>query len=133
MSEPGTLVYDEDLDEHLQPIVSIAMRGQHVLSRREILKYITANPSTRAEQIQILLNVRDIERIRRGLVNVHNTLRDDAETAEATATTQENRVTATIQEDTFTEKTVLENVLRISLKNLAKQILFALFNGRSLG
>lgn len=56
--------------------LEIASLGQHILSRREILKYITAEAGKRAKEIQSLLNLMDIENLRLYFVAIKN----DAET-----------------------------------------------------
>jgi len=55
--------------------LSIAELGQHVLSRREIVKYITAEGSERAKDIQNLLDLNEIEKLRETLVSIKNTAR----------------------------------------------------------
>jgi recombinational DNA repair ATPase RecF len=52
MAKPSNLECDAEARRLLEPIISIAQNGQYVLTRREILKYITADPSTRAKEIQ---------------------------------------------------------------------------------
>jgi DNA repair exonuclease SbcCD ATPase subunit len=72
ISNPNYLEINGCDEEVISPIKSIAERGQHVLTRREILDYITSEPSTRAQQIQTLLNIYEIERIRQNLVKISN-------------------------------------------------------------
>ncbi|GAI28999.1 unnamed protein product [marine sediment metagenome] len=48
----------------LTDILKIASRGQHVLSRREILKYIAAKKGERGKEIQALLNLRKVEQLK---------------------------------------------------------------------
>lgn len=50
-----------------------AKLGQHLLSRREILKYITEEAGARAKEIQSLLNLSNIENLRSLLVTIKNT------------------------------------------------------------
>lgn len=72
-------VLDDDPPEELQLALAAASKGQHVLSRREILKYITSDAGTRASEIQALLNLRDIEAIRKTLVTVKNESQREAD------------------------------------------------------
>lgn len=46
MSNPSMLICDKDKRGILEPFLIVARRGQHVLTRREILKYITSDAST---------------------------------------------------------------------------------------
>jgi recombinational DNA repair ATPase RecF len=70
MAQPQILKIKGCEESQLIPITSIAERGQHILTRREILRYITAEPGTRSQQIQILLNIFEIEKIRKIFVKV---------------------------------------------------------------
>jgi recombinational DNA repair ATPase RecF len=63
----------KDAEEYLKPYLNIAEMGQHVLSRREILRYITAESGKRAAEIQSLLNLDKIEIIRKNIVNIDST------------------------------------------------------------
>lgn len=54
----------------LSEILDVASRGQHVLSRREILRYITAKKGERSKEIQALLNLKKIEQLRELFVSV---------------------------------------------------------------
>jgi hypothetical protein len=47
--------------------LAAAENGYHVLSRRELLKFIAAEDGTRAEEIQALLNLDSVEKLRRFL------------------------------------------------------------------
>ncbi|HEX2049870.1 MAG TPA: AAA family ATPase [Actinomycetota bacterium] len=58
-SSPEVSAYLEDLK-----------RGQYVLTRREILRFVTSDAGTRAEQMRILLNLVDMETTRKTLVNI---------------------------------------------------------------
>jgi recombinational DNA repair ATPase RecF len=72
MDDPDTLHGSEDFREQLIKIEEIAKRGQHVLTRREILRFVTATGGNRAKEIQELMNLIEIENIRANLVSVKN-------------------------------------------------------------
>lgn len=48
IAHPSTLECDEGIRQHIEPIIDLAGRGQHLLTRRDILKYVTAEAGTRA-------------------------------------------------------------------------------------
>lgn len=50
----------------------LAERGQHVLTRREILRFVTTEAGSRAQDIQHLLNLTPTETIRKALVTVRH-------------------------------------------------------------
>ena len=72
LGAPGLIEYDEKFSEQINETLEIARRGQHVLTRRDILRYITAESSTRAREIQELLNITEIENIRSAISHGHD-------------------------------------------------------------
>ena len=72
MHEPNKLKYNINGDKEIHKVLMFAEQGLHILSRREILKYITANSNTRAQEIQELLNIGELEDTRKALVKVKN-------------------------------------------------------------
>ena len=81
MSKPKELICHDDVDDAFKEAFAIAENGQHVLSRSEILKYIAAEAGKRAEAIQAILNLNEIEDIRKAFVTIRreadNTLQTD--------------------------------------------------------
>lgn len=106
MSQPDKLVVDADKLELIAPMLAVAKRGQHVLTRREILRFVTSEAGTRATEIQELLNVSEIEEIRKALVSVAHETRDTAAGRRSTLEAARAQVNATVGNATF-------NVLRI--------------------
>lgn len=90
MSSPRNLKFDEAYKDYIQPSLEVSEIGQHKLSRREILHYIMATAGTRAEEIHALLNLESIDKIRKSLVSVSNSLdrekSQDSDTFERTKT-----------------------------------------------
>ena len=108
MDNPGQLIIDEAVYRILEPILRIAKRGQHVLSRRDILRFITADASSRAEGIQELLNISEVENIRKSLVNVRNDGKNHLKDAEDSLNTAKAAIAVTIQLDKYDEPKTLE-------------------------
>jgi recombinational DNA repair ATPase RecF len=81
MVEPKKLYCSSPNAQELDRIVALAEQGLHVLSRREILKYIWAESSTRAQEIQELLNITEVEETRKSLVKVRNEMLNNPECA----------------------------------------------------
>ena len=71
MSKPQELE-SSDGSRQLENLLSLAGRRQYVLTRREILKFITAEAATRAEQFTQLLHLDDVAVTRRTLVTTLN-------------------------------------------------------------
>lgn len=97
-------------EDKILPIRSIAERGQHVLTRREILDYITSEPSTRAQQIQTLLNIYEIERIRQNLVKISNKATKSVAATSKAFEQAKFGVLSTTQESSFQKETIIKFV-----------------------
>lgn len=74
MSTSTKLIFDEKFKDFILPALEVSSLGQHKLSRREILKYIMATAGTRASEVHALLNLEIIDKIRKSLVSVSNSL-----------------------------------------------------------
>jgi recombinational DNA repair ATPase RecF len=96
--------------EWVEFILWNAKKGQHVLTRREILKYIHAEPRSRAERIQDILNISDIEDIRRALVTVKNKAGEDHSISKNAVDAAEGSINATISQTTYSQEALLEFV-----------------------
>ncbi len=109
IATPGNLEYAEPKDKpHFAPILSVAARGQHVLTRREILKFITAEPSDRAQGIQAILDIREIEEIRKVLVKAENTCEQSLNQAKVALTTAEGEINIIVGLKAFDTASVLK-------------------------
>lgn len=117
MSKNRVLECEDSMKLILEPVLSLASRGQHILTRREILKYITSDGSTRAREIQDLLNITEIDKIRKALVKVENDLKKERDAVGNAIETAKGATNATIQEKGFQESKVLEFI------NKARKIL----------
>jgi recombinational DNA repair ATPase RecF len=82
MKKPAELVYDSKFTQQLTPLIELLNRGQYVFTRREILKLITAKSSTRAQEIQKVLKLSDLEDVRTTLVKVYNESKKDHKVAQ---------------------------------------------------
>lgn len=67
LKTPSTLKFDKKYESQLAPALQAAGKGHYVLCRRELLKFINADGATRAQQIQELLNIPDVETTRKHL------------------------------------------------------------------
>jgi len=101
MARPKVLQCDAALKTYLEPALNLAQRGQHVLTRREILRYITADANTRAQGIQELLNLAEVEDVRKAFVKVKNDSDDEARNAEHNLSQANAIVASTIQQPTY--------------------------------
>ena len=110
ISEPNNLECDDAARQKLEPIFSLARRVQHVLTRREILKYVTAEGGTRATEIQQLLNITEIEETRKALVKVGHEFESNLAAAARARETARGAVNATVRRVSFEPAAVLDVV-----------------------
>ncbi len=134
MADCDELEIEESAKSYLEPIINLANQGQHVLTRREVLKYITSEPRTRSQEIQDLLNISEIEEVRKALVRVNNDFKKELEKAEHDVNTAREAINETIGEKTFLQHKILQfinynrNILggnqisTISSKDLKKEL-----------
>jgi recombinational DNA repair ATPase RecF len=64
-------------------VAQLAMHPEFALSRREIVKYVITPVGQRAKDVQLLLRLEQIEKIRQSLQRVANDTRKEAQSAEA--------------------------------------------------
>ena len=84
INKPSSLKVEPKENEVLvDSYLEIAKLGLHILSRREILKYITAEAGKRAKEVQSLLNLMDIENLRRNFVTIKNDAEIELKNAES--------------------------------------------------
>lgn len=107
MSDPNTICISEGDEKAVKPRIEIACRGQHVLTRKGLLNFITSQPKTRAETIQTLLNLSEIERVRTTLQNVKNDLKKNYESAQKIYTKESAEIAVIIKNPKYTEDSII--------------------------
>ena len=110
MSKPRELICTEIDSEPFAETLEIARRGQHVLSRSEILKYIAAEASKRAEEIQAVLNLEKVENIRKLLVTIKRDSDRTLQTDKTNHETSKASIVNAIGIERFSEEEVLKKV-----------------------
>ncbi len=108
MGQPSKLEYDNSIKSYIQPIIELAKRGQYVLTRRDILKYVTAPPNTRAKEIQTLLNIQDVESIRKNLIRISNKFYRRLKGAEEALNTAKEVINDTTLNTEFDEESIIK-------------------------
>lgn len=128
VSNPKELVCDEDTRSQLETVCRLAEQGQHVLERRQLLKFVHVSSNDRAEQIQTLLNLEVVERTRRSLGAVTRQLRDKRNAQQREFEKAQNNVKTDLELESCEYHTVLEAANRYradlgleSIETLSKQ------------
>jgi recombinational DNA repair ATPase RecF len=107
--------------EKVFTILAVAELGQHILTRRDILQYITAEAGKRAKKVMSLLNLDNIENLRQTLVALKNEAENEDANNEANLEVAKRSITTLLGIDGFSEEQVLKkiNEIRQSLKGAA--------------
>jgi len=120
-------------DQRIDEILVIAGRRENILTRKDILKYIASTAQSRAEEIHKLLDISEIEDIRKAFVAVLNRLKEKHRTAINQLTKAKESVNATTQEKTFSESNVInlinENRLALGGSPISKLAFDEIKNG----
>lgn len=111
MSSPTKLMISpENAEQYLKSYLEIAEMGQHVLSRREIVKYITAEAGKRAKEIQSLLNLEEVETLRGIFVTVQNNAEKDLKQSTSSLKTTEGNISTTLSLPNFSVDATLQKI-----------------------
>lgn len=81
VAEPNKIICDPKFLDSILPSLNVASLGQHKLSRREILKYIMATAGDRAAEIHALLDLEVVDKTRKVLVALRNSLEKESKAA----------------------------------------------------
>ena len=107
VSQPNALVADAAIAPEF---LRVSGRGQHLLTRRDILAVVTVPPGDRGAQINELLNLSPIEQVRRQLVTLRNDARTAATAADDRVTQQRTRLAAVSQLPAYDRDAVVRAV-----------------------
>ncbi len=110
MSKPKQLKCPDGATAVLSELEDLAKRRPHILTRREILRYIAAEPGKRAAEVQAVLDLSDIEDIRKAFVKVRNDLGKQLQTANGQENSAVAQVKATLRQSTYEDQTVLQAI-----------------------
>jgi AAA domain len=73
VSDPNKPIITPAGDPEVEAVVAeLAMHPEFALTRREIIKYVLAAPGERSKEVQALLRLDEIEKVRQSLGKIHN-------------------------------------------------------------
>jgi len=110
MNTPNVLTYDPKFDQIIRPIIEIAERGQHVLTRRDILQFITSKAASRATGIQKLLNLLELEEIRKTFVKVENDFKRESDDKMRIVDSKKKEIAQIVGSNSFQEELILRYI-----------------------
>ncbi|MCJ7760232.1 ATP-binding protein, partial [Candidatus Bathyarchaeota archaeon] len=118
MNKPTTLKVDPKGDTMLvKTCLAVTELGQHILTRREILQYITSEAGKRAKKIMSLLNLDRVENLRSMLVTLRNEAESDHTQAQGNLEVAKGEIVTLLSLSGFSEVTCLAKI------NALRQIL----------
>ncbi|MEM2112312.1 MAG: AAA family ATPase [Candidatus Bathyarchaeia archaeon] len=111
INKPSTLKIEPKEHERLvRSHLVMADLGLHILSRREILRYITAEAGKRAKIIMSLLNLMDVEELRSTFVTLRNEADAEYKQSESSLEVSKSNVSNLLSMDSFSEQGALDKV-----------------------
>jgi DNA repair exonuclease SbcCD ATPase subunit len=110
MSDPKKLLCTGDMDDSAKAALQVAAKGQHVLSRSEILKFIESESGQRSAEIQALLNLNKVEELRKAFVTISRDAERKLQADRATFTTSKTKVKDILDLKEFSEAEALKKV-----------------------
>jgi recombinational DNA repair ATPase RecF len=111
INKPSTLKVNPKEDMSLvQRRLAVTELGQHILTRRDILQYITAEAGKRAKKIMSLLNLEQVENLRSVLVTLRNEAESEHKQTEGNLEVAKSEITTLLSLPVFSEDGCLEKV-----------------------
>ena len=110
MAQPDDLICPDEMRPYFATTRDLMRRGGVVLTRRDILRYVTAEAGKRADDIQQLLRLQDIDTVRSSLYRAGTQLKRDENTARRAIETAKADVNTTLGLARYSDKGLLEAV-----------------------
>jgi len=111
MNNPNHLtVSPKEYEKEINSNTKIASLGQHILSRKDILRYITSEAGKRAKEIQSLLDLKNIEDLRTDLVNIKNDAEEEHKTMESNLGVVKENISTLLSLNSFSEKSAFQKI-----------------------
>lgn len=82
VTNPNTPTITPDEPDVRRVVAELALHPEFALTRREIIKYVLAPPGERAKEVQALLRLEEIEKVRQSFQSIHNLAKADAKRTE---------------------------------------------------
>ena len=110
MKEPEKLTCPDEVKTHLRTVSQLAEQGQHMLTRRQMLQFISVTPQKRANQIEALLNLGAVRDTRSNLVRSRNTAKRLRDEVNATLESSQSDLASVFSLGRFESDTLLNAI-----------------------
>ncbi len=112
LAKEKELICPDEYRRKIDQIVQMAQLGHHVLTRREILRFVTAESGERGREIQALLNIQEIDKIRQAINSAASTIEGDLKTRKREEEQARNTVCLALGVQEFGTQIALEIINR---------------------
>ena len=110
MAQRHQLDYDSKYQSLIEPVLTLALNGHHILNRRKILELIISQPKNRASKISSLLSLSNLESFRSDMFRINNQYKKEMEREETLYHQQKHDLLSFLQKDDCSSDTILETV-----------------------
>ena len=117
MARPNDLECPDEAKASLANVSDLMRRGGVILTRRDILRFVATEAGTRADEIQELLNLKEIDEIRSSLYRARTELTRDEKNAQSAIKTAKAEVNVTLGMSQYSDE-ALHEVVRASRRTL---------------
>jgi recombinational DNA repair ATPase RecF len=106
-SAPTVTPSDPEIDAALE---TLSLHPEFVLSRRELIRYVISKPGDRAKEVQALLRLEDVEKLRAVLLKISNATAKAVEPVERVASDARSSFMTALQISVMSKEIVLSAV-----------------------
>ena len=117
MAQPDQLVCPDDARALVTDTSDLMNRGGVVLTRRDILRFVVAEGGKRADEIEVLLRLKDVDDVRSSLIRARTELRRKEKSAQDAIETAKAEVNVTLGLNKYSDEGLLDQV------NISRQVL----------
>ncbi|MDE0432342.1 MAG: AAA family ATPase [Caldilineaceae bacterium] len=110
MAQPKTIQCSDEIRPMLDSVIELMRRGGFILTRRDILKYITSEAGKRSEEIQELLRLKRVESVRKSLSKATNHLKRQDQSALRAIEKAKADVNVILGDSIYSDESLLERV-----------------------
>ena len=110
MARPKELGCPDDAKASLADMSDLMRRGGVILTRRDILRFVATEAGTRADEIQELLNLKEIDEVRRSLYRARTELTREENNAQMAIETAKAEVNVTLGTSHYSDEALCEAV-----------------------
>ena len=110
MSQSDQVICSDNAEEPLTRIRDLMLRGGVILTRRDILRFVAAEAGKRADEIEQLLHLNDVDDLRTSFGRARTELERKKKAAKAAIKTAEAEVNVTLDLDSYSTEGLLAAV-----------------------